>query len=126
MADNKADALKEAKNKYQLKVYYEGEYDEGLGLQLMGPIVEYGEILDKTKTPWLIKWVDPQGICRQFADTVAIYKSVSRDFAAILDAVIVNAKQRQALDKIVDKMLGNYLLEDMAHEHDGILDPCEC
>lgn len=123
MADNKATALKDAKNQYQLKVYYEGHYDEALGLEMMGPSVEYGEILDKNKTPWLIKWQRQDGACIQFADTTRLYKKISQDFSDILDSVIVNAKQREAVGKIVNNMLEGYLWSDMAHDGSQVIVP---
>ena len=125
MAENKAPALKEAKNQYQLKVYYEGHYDEALGFEVMGPSIEYGEILDKNKTPWLIKWQKKDGTCIQFANTIEVYKKISQDFSDILDSVIVNAKQREAVGKIVDSMLQSYLCSDMAHDGGLLLAPGE-
>lgn len=121
MADNKATALKDAKSEYQLKVYYNGETPEECG-----QTVVYSDVVDGRHTPWLIKWHDKEtNRCYQFADTVGIYHKVSQELADVLDAVIVNVKQRQALDKIIDKMLWDYLGLDMAHSGDIVLDPLE-
>jgi hypothetical protein len=120
MADNKAEALKEANSKYQLKVYYSGPT-----LEESGQSEVVLDNLDYKHRPWLIKFYTKDGVCHQFADTLGVYRKISQDMAAILDAVIVNAKQRQAVDKIVDDMLLNYLGTDVAGERDSILDPCE-
>lgn len=119
MADNKANALKEAKNT-KLKVYYSGDTPEESRHTEV-----YVDALDNNHTPWLFKFYTKDGSCYQFADTLGVYRVISRDLDQILDAVIVNNKQREAVDKIISKMLLNYLGEDMAGEKDSILDPCE-
>lgn len=117
MADNKASALKDAKNKYQLKIYYSGDTPAD-----SGSFVIDADALDSEHTPWLIKIDAGNNMVHQYADTTGIYHKISQDLATILDAVIVNAKQRTALDKVVDNMLSGYLCEDLAHEKDFICD----
>lgn len=120
MADNKAEALKEANSKYQLKVYYDGMSPEDSGVS-----EAHIEPLDSKHRPWLIKFYTRNGLCHQYANTMGIYRKVSQDMAQVLDAVIVNTKQRAAVDKIIDKILFDYLCTDMANEKDAIEDPCE-
>ena len=120
MAANKADASKAAKSKCKLKAYYYGESPEDSGQAEV--IVDE---LDSKHRPWLIKFYTRDGVCHQYADTLGVYRRVSKDMAQILDAVIVNAKQRVAVGKIVDNKLLDYLGTDMAGEKDGILDPCD-
>ena len=119
MADNKANALKEAKNT-KLKVYYSGDTPEESGHTEV-----YIDVLDNKHRPWLMKYYTKDGLCHQYADTLGVYRVISRDLEQILDAVIVNNKQRAAIDKIISKMLLDYLGTDMAGEKDGILDPCD-
>ena len=119
MADNKADeAVKEANIK--LKVYYSGKTPADCGVLEW----EYNmEPLDKEHRPWLIKFF-PDGesvACTQFVNSLSVYKSLSRGLAEILDAVIVNNKQREALDKLVDHLLWDELGSDMAHENDAVV-----
>ena len=120
MVANKPDGKKATESNYKLKVYYRGDTPED-----RGEAREYGDILESAHSPWLIKWRLSDGQCRQLADTFGIYTRLSHDFGAILDAVIVNTKQREAVGKILDKMLCDYLGEDMAHEGDIIADPRE-
>lgn len=120
MADNKANALKEAKDQYQLKLYIYGDSSEG-----KDDMVLFTETVDVKTKPGLIKFYLQDGFCYQYADTAGLYHKLLQDISEILDAVIVNSKQRAALDKIVEKTLSNYLLEDMAHENDAILDLME-
>lgn len=120
MADNKAKALKEANSKYQLKVYY-----DGMSLDESGVSEAHIEPLDSKHRPWLIKFYTSEGVCHQYADTMGICRKISQDLAQVLDAVIVNTKQRAAVDKIIDKILFDYLCTDMANEKDAIEDPCE-
>ena len=120
MADNKANALKEAKNQYQLKVYYGGESPSD-----SGDTTICVDNLDRKHRPWLIKFYTRDGVCHQFADTLGVYRKISQDLSQVLDAVIVNNKQREAVDKIVSNMLLDYLGKDMAGEKDSLLDPCE-
>ena len=117
MADNKATALKDAKNQYQLKVYYSGESPEDSGTL----VLDTG-ILDSKHTPWLIKVSSANSLTHQSVDTTGIYHKISKDLSTILDAVIVNAKQREALDKVIDNILSSYLCDDMAHEGDIVCD----
>ena len=119
MADNKADkAIKEAKN-IKLKVYYSGNTPAESG------VIEWEhnlEPLDSRHFPWLFK-VYRDGVpgCTQFVDSLKVYQSLSKGLSNILDAVIVNAKQREAMDKLVDHLLWGELGRDNAHEDDGIL-----
>lgn len=119
MADNKATALKEAKN-IKIKVYYTGETPIDSGVEEW----EYNlEPLDNEHRPWLFKFY-PDGnssTCAQFVNSLTVYRSISRGLSAILDAVIVNTKQREALDKLVDHLLWGELGSDAAHENDGVL-----
>ena len=120
MADNKAQALKEANSKYQLKVYYSGDDPTECG---QAEVIL--DDLDYKHRPWLVKFYTKDGVCHQYADTLGVYRKISQDMAQILDAVIVNAKQREAVDKIIGNTLLGYLGSDMAGERDSILDPCE-
>lgn len=120
MADNKASALKDASKEHQLKVYYSGETPGEYG-----SVVFYQDIFDGKHTPWLIKYYEKDGLCHQYADTRGIYRRLSQDLGNIFDAVIVNTKQRSAIDKLIDKLLWEYLGQDMADGVDGILDPYE-
>lgn len=120
MVANKADASKATKSNNKLKVYYSGESPEESG---QSEIVL--DSLDYKHRPWLVKYYTKDGVCHQYADTLGIYRRVSRDISTVLDAVIVNAKQKAAVDKIINDKLLEYLGKDMAGENDGILDPCE-
>lgn len=121
MADNKAPALKEAKNQYQLKVYYGGPLPE----DDWGDVTFSSDKLSEKHCPWLIKFYTKDGVCHQFADTLGIYRKINQDIGEVLDAVIVNNKQREAIDKIINKMLLDYLGSDLAGEKDSLIDPCE-
>ena len=119
MADNKAEeAVKDANIK--LKVYYSGKTPADCGVLEW----EYNmEPLDKEHRPWLFKFF-PDGksvACTQFVDSLSVYKNLSRGLSEILDAVIVNTKQREALDKLVDHLLWGELGSDMAHENDAVV-----
>ena len=81
--------------------------------------------LDYKHRPWLIKFYTKDGVCHQYTDTLGVYHRVSRDMSQILDAIIVNAKQRAAVDKIVGNTLLNYLGRDLAGEKDSLLDPSD-
>ena len=113
MADNKATALKEANNKYKLKAYYTGDTPADSGSK----IIEQ-DILDGKHLPWLFKFYTSDNICHQYGDLYGVYNKLSQDLNAILDAVIVNAKQREAVGKIVDNTLYEYLCRDFAHGDD--------
>ena len=121
MADNKADALKEAKNQYQLKVYYAGPTPEDES----GDITFFSEKLNNKFRPWLIKFYLKDKACYQYANTMVIYRQISKEIGEVLDAVIVNNKQRDAVDKIIGKVLLDCLGFDSAGEKDSIIDPCE-
>lgn len=118
MADNKAEeAVKEANIK--LKVYYSGKTPADCGvLELKHSM----EPLDEEHRPWLFKFFlnEDSGVCMQFVNSLEVYRSLSRGLSNILDAVIVNAKQREALDKIVDHLLWGELASDNSHENDYI------
>ena len=119
MADNKADeALKDANIK--LKVYYSGKTPADCG------VIEWEynlEPLDAEHRPWLIKFFPDEDsvACAQFVNSLTVYRSISKGLSEILDAVIVNTKQREALDKLVDHLLWSELGNDAAHEGDGVL-----
>ena len=115
MADTKASALKEASTQYQLKVYYSGDTPAESGSK----IIEQ-DILDEKHLPWMFKFYTADNICHQYGDLSGVYNKLSQDLTAILDAVIVNSKQREAVGRIVDNTLFEYLCRDMAHENDII------
>lgn len=122
MVDNKATALKDAESKsnIKIKVYYSGETPTECGVEEW----EYNlEPLGGKNTPWLFKYYPDkdQKNCAQFVNSLAVYRSISRGLAEILDAVIINTKQREALDKLVDHLLWGELGNDAAHEEDGVL-----
>lgn len=119
MADNKAEeAVKDANIK--LKVYYSGKTPADCGVLEW----EYNmEPLDKEHRPWLFKFF-PDGesvACAQFVNSLTVYHNISKGLSEILDAVIVNAKQREALDKLVDHLLWEKLGNDNANENDGVI-----
>ena len=116
MADNKAAALTEASINTKLKVYYNGETPAD-----SGSFVLHTDILDEKHYPWVIKWYSDNGICHQYADTKRIYDTIMSQLGVVLDAVIVNSKQRDALDKILDSTLWRILREDMAHSNDYVI-----
>lgn len=120
MAANKADASKATKSNNKLKVYYYGATPEESGQSEV--ILDE---LDYKHRPWLIKFYTRDGVCHQYTDTLGVYRRVSQDISNILDAVIVNAKQKAAVDKIISDKLLEYLGTDMSGERDVILDPCE-
>lgn len=120
MADNKAPALKDAESEsnIKIKVYYSGETPAECGVEEWDNL----EPLGGKNAPWLFKYYPDknQKICAQFVNSLAVYRSLSRGLAEILDAVIVNTKQREALAKLVDKLLWGELGNDNANENDGI------
>lgn len=120
MVANKPDGSKATKPDCKLKVYYDGESPEESG---QSEVIVDG--LDQRHRPWLVKFYTEEGVCHQYADTLGVYRRVSKDISHILDAVIVNAKQKAAVDKIISDKLLEYLGTDMSGERDGILDPCE-
>lgn len=120
MVANKPDGSKATKSNCKLKVYYFGASPEESGQSEI--IVDE---LDQKHRPWLVKFYTRDGICHQYADTLGIYRRVSKDISNILDAVIVNTKQKSAVDKIINDKLLEYLGQDMSGDRDGILDPCE-
>ena len=120
MADNKATALKDAESNIKLKVYYSGETPADCGVEEW----EYNlDPIDDKHTPWLFKYYPNKDLktCAQFVNSLTVYRSISKGLSEILDAVIVNTKQRDALDKLVDHLLWGELGSDAAHEEDGIL-----
>ena len=120
MADNKASALKDAKSNIKIKVYYSGATPTECGVEEW----EYNlEPLGEKNTPWLFKYYPDknQKTCAQFVNSLATYRKISRGLSEILDAVIVNTKQREALDKLVDHLLWGELGSDNANENDGVV-----
>ena len=120
MAADKPYGSKATKSNYKLKIYYCGDSPEESG-QSEIVIDELGY----KHRPWLVKFYTRDGVCHQYTDTLGVYRRVSQDISNILDAVIVNAKQKAAVDKIISDKLLEYLGTDMSGEKDGILDPCE-
>ena len=120
MVANKPNGSKATKSKYKLKVYYYGKTPEESG---QSEVVL--DNLDYNHRPWLIKFYTGDGVCHQYTDTLGVYRKVSQDLSHILDAVIVNTKQKAAVDKIINDKLLDYLGNDMAYEKDSILDPCD-
>lgn len=116
MADNKATALTEASLNTKLKVYYNGETPADSGSFMLNT-----NILDDKHYPWIIKWYSDKGLCHQYADTKCIYDVITSQLGVVLDAVIVNSKQREALDKLIDNTLWRLLREDMAHSNDYVI-----
>lgn len=120
MADNKATALKDAKSNIKIKVYYTGDTPTDSGVDEWGYNLEP---LDSEHRPWLFKFYPDNNspACAQFVNSLTVYRSISNGLSEILDAVIVNTKQREALDKLVDHLLWGKLGNDAAHENDGIV-----
>ena len=123
MAENKAEkALKEAStNLIKLKAYYSGKVPSECGT------TEFVlNAIDKEHMPWLFKcyFTNNPYSCMQFVNSTEKYHSLSRGLAEILDAVIVNTKQREALDKLVDHLLWEELGSDNSHENDYIGEIC--
>ena len=122
MAETKAEqALKDAKSKsnIKIKVFYAGDSPAESGSKEF----EYGiEPLDKKHYPWLFKvYSDNSQYCSQFANTDVLYKEISRELVLLLDAVIVNSKQRDSIGLLVDKLLYNTLCVDRAAEQDIVV-----
>lgn len=120
MADNKASALKDAESNIKIKVYYSGETPADSGVEEW----EYNlEPIGEKHFPWLFKFYPNKDLkgCAQFVNSRTAYQGISKGLAEILDAVIVNTKQRDALDKLVDHLLWESLCNDNAYEGDGIL-----
>lgn len=123
MADNKADmALKEAKlddmaNRVDtLKVYFSGRTPGDCG----HTVVNVPQ-LSEEKRPWLIKWYTDEPICHQFLDANTVYKTLSRELSTVLDAVIVNNKQRESVSVLIDKILYDNLMRDNANENNIVI-----
>jgi len=121
MADNKAKALKdaEANSNIKIKVYYSGETPAECGVKEWEHNLEP---IGGKNIPWLFKYYPDknQKSCAQFVNSLAVYRSISIGLAEILDAVIVNVKQRDALARLVDHLLWGELGSDNANEGDGI------
>lgn len=120
MADNKATALKDTTTpNIKLKVFYNGDTPADSGVEEWEHNLDP---LDDRHTPWLFKYYPDkdQAVCYQYVNSVAVYKKISRGLANILDAVIVNTKQREALDKLVDHMLWDELGHDNTLEGDRV------
>lgn len=117
MAENKADkALKEAHPINTIKVYYNGKTPADCGHDIVSV-----PTLDNDTQPWLVKWYTDETICHQFVDANAVYKSISTQLGTILDAVIVNNKQRESVSLLVDKMLYELLMRDHSNENDIVI-----
>ena len=116
MAEDKAEeALNEADN-ITLKAYYSGEtpYESG-SIEL-----DKG-IMGEEHVPWLFKWIGANGSCKQFADTGRLYEVFHYGIETILDAALVNNKQKEAVCKLVNKLLVDELLEDRASEGNPVV-----
>lgn len=116
MADTKATALTEASLNTKLKVYYNGETPADSGSFILDT-----NILDDKHFPWVIKWYSNKNCCHQYANTKIMYDTIMSQMGTILDAVIVNSKQREALDKLIDTTLWRLLREDMTHNNDYVI-----
>lgn len=116
MADTKATALTEASLNTKLKVYYNGESPAD-----SGDFTLETTVLDDKHYPWVIKWYSDNNICHQYANTKIMYDAIMSQMGTILDAVIVNSKQREALDKLIDTTLWRLLREDMTHNNDYVI-----
>ena len=116
----------EANNAYLLK-NLEGKNDRSARFVCCIACVfpeEYNlEPIGEKHFPWLFKFYPHKDLkgCAQFVNSRSAYQSISKGLAEILDAVIVNTKQRDALDKLVDHLLWEKLGNDNANENDGIL-----
>ena len=122
MADTKAEeALKDAESKsnIKLKVYYNGDTPAECG----SVDWEYNlEPLDAKHQPWLFKvYTEGYGGCHQFTNTALLYTELSNELRLILDTAIVNAKQRESVGLLVDKVLAKLLCEDKAHSGDTVV-----
>ena len=117
MADKSNDIM--ANSKYQLKIFYAGgsPSERATTIQV--------DKLDGDHRPWLIKFYVDNGVCHQYIDSMSAYHKMKTAISEILDVVIVNNKQRMALDKIVDNILSDKFDRDLAGEQDIILDPAE-
>lgn len=126
MAENKADALNttNAVESTKLKVYYSCDTPDRSGMETFEVSLPVGA------RPWLIKEVSMEtedlqynksDIVYQFACTSSVYKDLSRSINTILDAVVVNSKQREAVELLVDKALYDRLCTDLANGHDVVL-----
>lgn len=113
MAEDKADkALKQA---YITKIYYSGSSPAESGYA----VAEIPE-LNNTHEPWLFKWYTSDNVCRQFVNSYVVYGEILRELRPIFDLTFVNAKQREAVEETVEKILRRILAEDRAHENDII------
>lgn len=122
MAENKADALNQADEyKTNLEVFYSGDTPAECG-----KTVVFVRGLDESHHPWLIKWRTDTHLCHQFADTRQLYMPLSKGLNTILDSVIVNNKQREAVGILIDNLLRDQLLMDMAHQNDFISEDIVC
>lgn len=121
MADTKAEqALKDAESKsnIKIKVFYTGDTPAESGSKElecdMAP-------LDKKHYPWLFKvYGNNSQFCSQFANTDVLYKEIGRELVLLLDAVIVNSKQRDSIGLLVDKLLYDALCTDRAAKQDVV------
>lgn len=120
MADNKASALKNATTpNIKLKVFYNGDTPADSGVEEW----KYNlEPLDEKHIPWLFKYYasNDKNVCYQYVSSTSAYRKISRGLADILDAVIVNTKQREAIDKLVDRMLWDELCRDNTLDGDSV------
>lgn len=113
---------KTADSKYKLKVYYGGPDP------MEEPIktVEFcADELDRSHCPRVIKFYTGDHSCHQYVDTLGAFHKISQELGQVLDAVIVNGKQRAAVDKIVGRILLDYLGSDISGEGDSLEDPLE-
>lgn len=117
MAENKADkALKEAHPINTIKVYYGGKTPADCGHNIVSV-----PTLDEDTYPWLIKWYTDETICHQFLDASTVYKTLSRELSTVLDAVIVNNKQRESVSVLIDKILYERFMRDNANENNIVI-----
>lgn len=117
MAEDKANkALNQANPINTIKVYLSGENP----CECTHHVVEVPS-LKKDTHPWLVKWYTDEMICHQFVDAGEVYKHISREMNILLDAVIVNGKQRESVSALVDRVLYELLMRDRANENNIVV-----
>ena len=117
MAEDKANkALAQANPINTIKVYLSG----GTPSECTHHVVEVPS-LEKDTHPWLVKWYTSETTCHQFVDAGKVYAHISRELDTLLDAVIVNNKQRESVSRLVDKTLYDMLMRDRANGNDIVI-----
>ena len=117
MAEDKAnEALTQANPINTIKVYL----SDKTPAECTHHVVEVPS-LEKDTQPWLVKWYTDETICHQFVDAGEVYKHISRELNTLLDAVIVNSKQRESVSRLMDKTLYEMLMRDHANGNDIVI-----